>query len=224
MKNPYKLLSCSFILLFISLSCTLFAEGTKRALVIGIDIYLPGNVTEVNSGRTSWINLDGCVNDAMSVKTLLESKYGFGEDHISLLTNEKATREGIINSIKRLTETSQKGDIVVIYYAGHGSQIRNIASNEADQKDETIVPSDAYLGAADIRDKEINELFFRLSEKGVILTAIFDSCHSGSISRGLADHEAKSRYLAPVPNARVNDPTIPQAKDTTLTAGIRINF
>ncbi|MGC1390746.1 MAG: caspase family protein [Bacteroidales bacterium] len=209
MKNPYKLFSCLFIILFILLSGPLSAEGTRRALIIGIDIYLPGNVTQVNSGRTSWINLDGCVNDAMSIKTLLASKYGFGEDHISLLTNEKATREGIINCIKRLTETSQKGDIVVIYYAGHGSQIRNIASSEADQKDETIVPSDAYLGAADIRDKEINELFYQLSEKGVILTAIFDSCHSGSISRGLADHEPKSRYLAPVPNARVNDPVIP---------------
>jgi Caspase domain len=209
MRNPDKLLSCSFILLFILLSGSLLAEGIKRALIVGIDIYLPGNITEVNSGRTSWINLDGCVNDAMSIKTLLESKYGFGEDHISLLTNEKATREGIINSIKRLTETSQKGDIVVIYFAGHGSQIKNIGSSEADQKDETIVPSDAYLGAADIRDKEINELFYQLSEKGVILTAIFDSCHSGSISRGLAEHESKSRYLAPVPNARVNDPAIP---------------
>jgi Caspase domain len=209
MKNRFNFLSCSFILLFIFMPESLSAEGIKRALIVGIDIYLPGNVTEVKSGRTSWINLDGCVNDAMSIRTLLATKYGFGEDHISLLTNEKATREGIINSIKRLADISQKGDIVVIYYAGHGSQIRNIGSSEADQKDETIVPSDAYLGAADIRDKEINELFYQLSEKGVILTAIFDSCHSGSISRGLADHEPKSRYLAPVPNALVNDPSIP---------------
>jgi len=210
MKNQNKLFFCSFILLYILLSCSLFAEGTKRALIIGIDIYLPDNVAGINSKRPSWINLDGCVNDAMSIKTLLEAKYGFGEDHICLLSNEKATREGIINGIKQLTEISQKGDIVVIYYAGHGSQIRNVTSSEADQKDETIVPSDGYLGVADIRDKEINELFYQLSEKGVILTAIFDSCHSGSISRGLADHEPKSRYLSPVPNAQVNDPTIPQ--------------
>jgi len=145
----------------------------------------------------------------MSIKTLLELKYGFNEDHITLLANDKATRKAIVDGIKQLTAISQKGDLVVVYYAGHGSQIRNIASNEADQKDETIVPSDAYLGSADIRDKEINELFYRLSEKGVILTAIFDSCHSGSISRGLADHEPKSRYLAPIPNAWVNDPAMP---------------
>jgi hypothetical protein len=209
MKNQCKLLYCLLILLLILPSCSLFAEGTKRALVIGIDIYLPERAARINSERTSWINLDGCLNDAMSIKALLESKYGFDGNNISLLSNEKATREGIINGIKHLTETSQKGDIVVIYYAGHGSQIRNIASSEADQKDETIVPSDAYLGSADIRDKEINELLYRLSEKGVILTVIFDSCHSGSISRGLADHEPKSRYLAPIPNARVNDPAIP---------------
>ena len=209
MEYRCKLFSCSFILWFLLLSCSLFAEGTRRALIIGIDIYLPGNITRINSERTSWINLDGCVNDALSIKTLLESKYGFDEGHTIFLCNEKATREGIITGIKRLTETSEKGDIVVIYYAGHGSQIRNVASSEADQKDETIVPSDAYQGVADIRDKEINALFYQLSEKGVILTAIFDSCHSGSISRGLADHEPKSRYLEPIPNAQVNDPTVP---------------
>lgn len=209
MKYRCKFFSCLLLVWVILLSCSLFAEGTRRALIIGIDIYLPGNVTRVNSERTSWINLDGCVNDAMSIKTLLESKYGFNEDHITLLANDKATRKAIVDGIKQLTAISQKGDLVVVYYAGHGSQIRNIASNEADQKDETIVPSDAYLGSADIRDKEINELFYRLSEKGVILTAIFDSCHSGSISRGLADHEPKSRYLAPIPNAWVNDPAMP---------------
>ena len=145
MKSQSKLFSCSFILMFILLSSSLLAEGTKRALIIGIDIYIPGKVTEVKSERTSWINLDGCVNDAMSIKTLLESKYGFDEGQISFLANEKATRAGIIEGIKRLTATSQKGDVVVIYFAGHGSQIRNIGSSEADQKDETIVPSDAYL-------------------------------------------------------------------------------
>jgi len=213
MEYRYNLFSCTFILWFILYSGSLLAEGTKRALIIGIDIYLPRNVSEINSARTSWINLDGCVNDALSIKTLLESKYGFDEGGITFLSNEKATRKGIIDGIKRLTETSQKGDIVVVYFAGHGSQIRNIASSEADQKDETIVPSDAYLGAPDIRDKEINELFYQLSVKGVILTAIFDSCHSGSISRGLAEHEPKSRYLAPVPNVQVNDPAIPHDLD-----------
>src|ERR1035437_4868567 len=57
--------SRAFLLLIIFLSFSLFTEGINRALIIGIDIYLPGNVTKVNSERTSWINLDGCVNDAM---------------------------------------------------------------------------------------------------------------------------------------------------------------
>ena len=219
MEYRCKLLFCTFLLMIMFFSGSLFAEGTRRALIIGIDIYLPENITEVKSERRSWINLDGCVNDAKSIKALLESKYGFEEAHIIFLSNEKATREGIITAIKRLTEVSEKGDLVVIYFAGHGSQIRNTASSEADQKDETIVPSDAYLGVADIRDKEINELFYQLSDKGVILTALFDSCHSGSISRGLAEHEPKSRYLAPVPSAWVNDPTVPHdltAKDVLI--------
>ncbi len=208
MKKYSGGISIAFILLFGLLSQISFAEVTKKALLIGIDIYLPVNATSINSSGRSWVNLDGCVNDALSIKAILTSKYGFDENNINFLANEKANRDGILNAIKYLITTSKRGDIVVIYYAGHGSQIKNTASTEGDMKDETMVPSDSYLGKSDIRDKEINELFYQLSQKGVMLTVIFDSCHSGSVGRGLAEYEPKSRHLAPITGAQVNDPSV----------------
>lgn len=208
MLTNSRRLPITLILFFVVISLQSFAGATKKALLIGIDIYLPENATAVNSPGRSLINLDGCVNDALSIKTILSSNYGFDKKNIVFLSNGKANRDGIMNAIRNLIGTSTKGDIVFIYYAGHGSQIKNTASTEADMQDETIVPSDAYLGTPDIRDKEINELFYQLSAKGVILTIIFDSCHSGSIGRGLADQEPKSRHLAPVANAQVNDPSV----------------
>jgi len=50
--------------------------------------------------------------------------------------------------------------------------------------DSTIVPADAYLGAEDVLSSELRNIFNRAADKGVVLTAIFDACHSGGEARG----------------------------------------
>jgi hypothetical protein len=93
---------------------------------------------------------------------------------------------------------SSAGDIVVIYFAGHGSQVKNSLSDEEDKRDESMVPADSYLGVKDIRDKELATIFNMFAEKGVILTIIYDCCHSGSIGRGpTANDMPKLRYAPP---------------------------
>lgn len=168
--------------------------GTPRALIIGIDLYKPPAESAQTTSRSLWRNLNGCVNDAEAMKTMVMAKYGFSQQHIRQLYNQEASRENILSAITELLQSSQKGDAVLIFYAGHGSQVVNSLSAEQDQRDETIVPADAYKGAADIRDKELAALFNRLLDKGVVLTVIFDSCHSGSAGRGLFTNIA-SRYL-----------------------------
>ena len=49
----------------------------------------------------------------------------------------------------------------------------------------TLVPSDAYKGGFDVRDREMTRIFNAALDKGVHLTVIFDSCHSGGVSRGI---------------------------------------
>jgi len=44
---------------------------------------------------------------------------------------------------------------------------------------------DAYKGGYDVRDREMSRIFNAAIDKGIHLTAIFDSCHSGGISRGI---------------------------------------
>ena len=126
---------------------------------------------------------------------LTSSKFGFPDDdqHIHLLENSAATRAGILAAMsKYLVEQPQKGDIVVLYFAGHGSLRVNTKSNKQTfdlggkptPLDNTIVPADAYLGAEDIRDREMARIFHKALDKGIRLTAIFDSCHSGGTARG----------------------------------------
>jgi hypothetical protein len=198
-----------FLLLSVFLAMAAYSFGqTKRALLVGVDIYKPVDVAVVEKTRGAWTNLDGCVNDAKSIAEIIKSRFGFEEKNIATLYDQDAKREKILAAIEKLIDESQKGDVVFIYYAGHGSQVYNSLSTEVsgDKQDETIVPADMM----DIRDKELAKLFNRLLDKGVILTLIFDSCHSGSIARGSNVPEiAKSRHINGS-SADAMDPSDPQ--------------
>jgi caspase domain-containing protein len=171
------------------------AAQTRRALLIGINHYErfapPGvqggaqrGAAVAPSGRDLITeSLDGAVNDAEAMRDLLRDRFNFDADHIRLLEDSAATREQIIGAIQQLVAEAQPGDVVVFYYAGHGSQRVNSGSKPTGY-DQTIVPVDANTGVFDIRNKELARLFGPLVQKGVTLTLIFDSCHSGAITRG----------------------------------------
>ncbi|MFT3980768.1 MAG: caspase family protein [Ferruginibacter sp.] len=191
-----------------------FSQTKQLALIIGINEYKPSlndMASAASDSKRTWTNLDGCVNDATAIRDLAISKYSFQPENITTLFNAEASRARIIAELEKLIATAQKGDVVFIYYAGHGSQVKNSLSTEVDKKDETIVPADAWRkGVPDIRDKELAKYFNLLLDKGVLLTVIMDSCHSGSGSRGdnfLYD-PPKARYIEDA-NYDAKDPSIP---------------
>ncbi|MFH0895619.1 MAG: caspase family protein [Bacteroidota bacterium] len=195
-------LKISLLFLFFVFGMNAVNAQDRLALMIGIDNYFPENAGLTQSDRGLKLkkitNLDGCVNDVLAVKEVLTTRFGFPDKNIKLVLDQEASRKGILDAFENLISTAKKGDVVVIYYAGHGSQVQNSLSSEADKRDETMVPADAYKFAMHIRDKELAVLFQRLVDKGVILTVIYDSCHSGSIARGaITDNPPKSRFTDP---------------------------
>ena len=92
---------------------------------------------------------------------------------------------------------------VVFYDASHGSLRVNSKGNKLTvlvngqyvHADSTLVPSDAYKGGYDVRDREMSRIFNAALDKGIHLTVIFDSCHSGGISRGIGPNY-RERSLA----------------------------
>ena len=161
---------------------------TRRALIIGINDYprLTSDSALARIGRDHIPALQGSVNDAIAMRDLLTARFGFDAGHIALLLDTAATRAAILAAIHRLTADAQPGDVVFFFYAGHGSQRYNSLTARPTKLDQTIVPADANEGVFDIRDKELAGLFDALIDKHVILTLIFDSCHSGAITRGIA--------------------------------------
>ena len=204
------------LILALSISVTSVIAQQQLALLIGIDKYAPPENYQPSSkvGRLEFPDLEGCRNDALAVQSLIVSKFNFVNKNIDTLFNESATREGILNGLNSMLEKSKSGDIVFLYYAGHGSQVRNSLSFEADKKDQTIVPSDTWKeGVRDIRDKELSKIFNAFLDKNVKLTVIFDCCHSGSLSRGPNDHVSKFRYM-PASNWDSKDDSKPAIPET----------
>lgn len=182
-----------------SLSCVLFlltcapeGEGAvrRRALLVGINDYtastLGGRLYTPALPARDWPNLNGAVNDAAAMREMLVLLYGFERRDIAVLTDQEATRGAILQALERLAASATKEDVLLFYYAGHGSQVRNSATDEPDGLDESLVPADSRAGALDIRDKELRPLFNRMLDRGARLTVILDNCHSGSGARGLA--------------------------------------
>jgi hypothetical protein len=175
----------------------------KRALLIGIDEYSSPNIP----------NLRGCVNDVTAIGGVLTDLYGFQESNLKLLTSPAdTTRQNIFDELEALIGRTQDGDVTLVYYSGHGSQAPDTSSDEKeDSLDETIVPSDTGRGdqpVVDIVDDELHSYIAALALRTPYVYFVFDSCHSGSVTRELAMATELMRVAEPefVPRA------IPPAK------------
>jgi hypothetical protein len=149
--------------------------ATDRALIVGIEKYKNLSADE---------GTPGCVEDARAMEKFIRENYQFTE--IKMLLNEEATAANIERQFREwLIAGTQPGDRVFFFYAGHGSQLPDDNGDETDdRRDETLAPYDvvATTGANMIRDDVFDEMIAKLSGRRAVL--VFDSCHSGSISRG----------------------------------------
>jgi len=197
----------SILCISLLLWCFIIEAQQKRALVIGIDTYK-------ETDRSPFPALDGCKNDAQSMKILINAKFDFPNNNIKELYNEQATRDNILKSINELLNECHKGDVAFIYYAGHGSQVKNSLNKADNHLDQSIVPVDYWKkNIPDIRNKELAALFDKFIDKGVILTCIFDCCHSGTIARGIQNSPPKFRYM-PTSDYDAKDPANPVAPNS----------
>ncbi|KAJ3538378.1 hypothetical protein NMY22_g5188 [Coprinellus aureogranulatus] len=153
--------------------CASRCRGVKKGVCIGINYV--GQRDE----------LRGCANDARHMREFLIQYYAFPPSNILLLTdddsrNGKPTRKAMFEAMRWLVEGARRDDSLFFHYSGHGGQSRDASGREADDMDETIFPVD-YKEAGDIIDDELYKALVDRLPAGCRLTAIFDSCHSGTV-------------------------------------------
>lgn len=187
-------LSFTLALFYVFLTTTLTLNAEKRALIIAIGKY---------PAQSGWATISSD-NDVLLIKSSLQ-RQGFNTQNFAVVTNEQATKAGILNAFNTLINNSQAGDIVVFHFSGHGQQVTDTNGDELDGLDEALVPYNAGKtnsnGSGDLKthliDDELNALLGRLrtkvGSKGDVLVFL-DACHTGTGTRGLEELEPDAIY------------------------------
>ncbi|KAJ7054647.1 caspase domain-containing protein [Mycena amicta] len=140
--------------------------------------------------------LRGCVKDGNLMRDCLVHLRGPPVSERRLI-NGDATRANILSAfgdgLIRNPEV-EKGDLIVIFYAGHGGRAMVITDEEDPKLEvETLCPvDDSTEGIKGIPDITVSALLHTLArEKGDNIVFICDCCHSGGIARGADDDEGE---------------------------------
>ncbi|KAL2115029.1 hypothetical protein VTJ04DRAFT_10692 [Mycothermus thermophilus] len=147
--------------------------GRKKALLIGINYFNQRG------------QLRGCINDVHNMASYLIQAYGFKREDMVTLTDDQQspmaqpTKANIIRAMHWLVRGAQPNDSLFFHYSGHGGQTKDLDGDEQDGYDEVIYPVD-FRVHGHITDDEMHRIMVRPLVAGVRLTAIFDSCHSGT--------------------------------------------
>ncbi len=183
------------------------------ALLIGIDRY---SQTPLDDG-SYYPHLGGCVRDINLVEQMLRGRLGLKDKQITKLTssnvesggdedkNSLPTYKNLVKAFKAVTTEAGSGDQVYIHYSGHGGRSLTMFEELKGARglDESLVPCDiGENGPCFLRDIEIAYLLKAMSDKGLIVTMVLDSCHSGGATRGLGGAVVRGTeniYMGPPP-------------------------
>ncbi|MBX2883861.1 MAG: caspase family protein [Granulosicoccus sp.] len=166
----------TLLTLTILILCSSNSFAANRALLIG--------VTEYEQKR---FNLSGIEKDLVTMSQFAEL-LGYEKNQIRTLTGTEVTRENVQNEFDQfLTDGVGPNDSVLIYYSGHGVQIRDESDDETDGRDEALTMYDlalipkGYSGL--LADDELQHMLNDLPSRNIML--VVDACHSGTVTRSL---------------------------------------
>lgn len=167
------LIPCALFFTFLAANAV---AQTRYALIIGINKYYP-----VKGIADSALSLHGCVEDGMAVKGLLQTRFGFKDNEFKELYDSNATWNNIITALYKLIDTVKKGDVVFIYYSGHGINLLNLKSVKNGHS-QGIVTCDLYSTFPSIiRDNDFKRIFNAFTDKKAIVTFLTDCCYAGGL-------------------------------------------
>jgi len=178
--------------------------------------------------------LKGPKNDAALVRDYLlnDAPVKFAPQNVVTLTSgngfELATHQRILDSMATIAAKAKAGDFVFLQFSGHGSQQPAFNDpSEQDGKDEIFLSADTKMAPADnptyfpnvLTDNEMAVALTAIRKTGAFVWVIFDSCHSGTMTRGAPDgrgavmREIKPRDLG-MPDSVLNS-VAPEASTTS---------
>ena len=158
--------------------------------------------------------LKGPKNDIALVQTYLTTAapVPFAAGNVTVLADgiegaPAPTLAAIRAAFADLAARVQPGDFVYLHFSGHGTQAPAAhPESELDGLDELFLPVDVGAWSDDaggvknaLVDDEVGRMLDALTVKGADVWVVFDSCHSGTVTRAApsGDEEVRSRMLPP---------------------------
>lgn len=146
-----------------------------KALIIGITY------------EKTKFRLFGSAKDAMNIRNLLVNTYGWPDNEKSIRVLQDSgqgihypTKKNILKGLRWLVRKAEPGDVLFLYYSGHGTAAADAHALEGDALDEGWLPVD-HINVGLISDNVIQKKLVRKVPNGVRLTAVVDCCNSGSV-------------------------------------------
>jgi len=149
----------------------------RVGLFVGISKYADNSVRRLNGPR----------NDARRMAEAMKRTCGLtAEPHV--LLDERATLSAVRAAFLELVETTRPGDVVFLFWAGHGGRCAAVGGNGTGVYDAFLLPYDGKLGSdAEMRrttllDRTFGRWVQELDGRRVVV--ILDTCHSGGQIEG----------------------------------------
>jgi hypothetical protein len=166
-----------------------------QALVIGVGTY------------DHFDDLPETVNDATQLKQALIDKRrcGYPPDRVQLLVESGATRKNILNGLARLADNAAGDTTTVVYFSGHGGQLRDdtaatyLLPREADFAD---------LAGTALSNDVLSQALAQINSRRLVV--MLDACHASG--------------AASFKGAKSADDAADAAKGFTLTGAIGQQF
>lgn len=151
----------------------------RYAVLVGLTHVDPKSYQGWDGRKGCW----GCERDVESLRKLLRRE-GFADEDIQVLKSEGATAAAVLDALRRRVWHARVGDLVVLFYSGHGGQVQDQDGDEDDLHDETLCLFDR-----EVVDDEIGRIWGALP-RGAYGLMISDACHSGTNAK--ARHSPRS--------------------------------
>ncbi len=178
------------------------AHAEVRAVIVGVSDYL-----------TLDADLKGPSFDAVLMAEVLVARGVKASDMVVLTASAQGlpdvvvtgqpVRSEIVAAMDAVAVASKRGDTVVFYFSGHGSQAPDMSGDEGGGYDEILLPADAAgwkgsIGAVEgaILDDELQVWAQGMLTRGVAVVGLVDACHSATGFRAVGG-EGVARVLSP---------------------------